>query len=389
MVIIKQFLTISLLVIICLNIKSQSNFRLVATMDDFHRLENSGLTHIWGYSFYTPPTYHASLPAPLLEINTGDSINIFFYNDSPENHTIHLHGLDVEQSMDGVPTTSFSVPFQDSTNYSFIAPHPGTYLYHCHVLTTLHLAMGMYGMIIVNDTSANKFYSNGPSYNKSYPLLSSDMFQQWNDNPLSPGPLHKYYADQFLINGKSGIQLFEDTSQVIDALPGDSIRFNIGNIGYNRVTYKFPSELNVEILMSDGRKLPSSISSDSIVLYPGERYTAISTPTSYFEGYIEVDYYNLKSKQNDGTNLIGVNRYNHPNSLNELSDLNIQIYPNPTSEFIFIEPYVKGNYKITDINGRIIKLGKTESNPIDVSSLKRGIYLFMIDNKNAIKFIKY
>lgn len=370
-------------------LSQNQNIRLVATMDDLTRLEGGDLTHIWGYNFFTPPTYHASLPAPLLTLTTGDSVNIFFYNDSPEDHTIHLHGLDVAQNMDGVPTTSFSVPYHDSTNYSFKAPHPGTYLYHCHVQTTLHLAMGMYGMIVVNDSIANQLYNNGPTFNKTYPLLASDMYQFWNDNPLSPGPLYQYYADRFLINGKSGIQLFEDTSRVIDAFVGDSIRLNIGNIGYNKVTYVFPEELNPIVYLSDGRKLPQAFKTDSLVVYPGERYTLLCTPGSYYEGYISVYYENLKSNTIDGINLIGINRYNHPNSIDEMKIEKPLIYPNPTNNFIYLTKKGFTTFDLINSDGKLIETGQLYNDSIDLSNIPTGFYLIKLNDGSVFKVFKY
>lgn len=383
------FIVLSSVAVLSMNVIGQNqNIRLVATMDDFTRLEGGHLTHIWGYNYYTPPSYQAILPAPLLTFTTGDSVNLFFYNDSPEDHTIHLHGLDVAQNTDGVPTTSFSVPYHDSTNYTFKAPHPGTYLYHCHVQTTLHLAMGMYGMIIVNDSVTNQLYHNGPTFNKSYPLLASDMYQFWNDNPLSPGPLYQYYANRFLINGKSGIQLFEDPSRVIDAFVGDSIRLNIGNIGYNKTTYVFPEELHPVVYLSDGRRLPKAIKADTLIVYPGERYTVLCTPNSYYEGYISVYYENLTSNSIDGVNLIGVNRYNHPNSIAEQNTDKALVYPNPTTNFIYFTKTVSTSFELMNSEGKLIKKGQLQDNSIDLSNLATGFYLIKLNDGTVFKVFK-
>ena len=83
-----------------------------------------------------------------LTYTEGESVQLNFTNPSPESHH-HLHGLDVDQANDGVPGTSFLVTTGDDATYSFDADYPGTFLYHCHVTTTLHLTMGMYGMVLV------------------------------------------------------------------------------------------------------------------------------------------------------------------------------------------------------------------------------------------------
>lgn len=110
-------------------------------------LDNGNIVQIWGYGLYSPGLWGITVPAPVLEYNQGDTVTLHFINDSPEDHTIHLHGLDVPTIYDGVPSTSFEVNPNDTVEYVFIADNEGSFLYHCHVLTTLHLTMGMYGMI--------------------------------------------------------------------------------------------------------------------------------------------------------------------------------------------------------------------------------------------------
>ena len=74
---------------------------------------------------------------PLLEFTHGADVVLAFENPSPESHTIHLHGLDVDQANDGVPATSFYVETGGQRRMNSM-PRIRTYLYHCHVTTTLH-----------------------------------------------------------------------------------------------------------------------------------------------------------------------------------------------------------------------------------------------------------
>ena len=94
---------------------------LMSRMDGRHTLENASQTNFWGYGYTSEDSI--TLPGPLLEIPKGDSVYLHFYNDSPENHTIHLHGLDASQANDGVPGTSFSVHDNYSATYRFLANH--------------------------------------------------------------------------------------------------------------------------------------------------------------------------------------------------------------------------------------------------------------------------
>lgn len=72
---------------------------------------------------------------------------------------------------------------------------------------------------------------------------------------------------------------------------------------------------------------------------------------------------------------------------------NVNIYPNPVTDFIYIKNLKSSNasHKILDASGRLIFNGNIKSEKIDVSSLSKGNYLLqLITNENTInfKFIK-
>ena len=116
----------------------QTNIYMISAMDGELLMENGNTTNFWGYGWQTQ-SQEIELPAPLLHFEEGEEVIMHMNNISPEAHTIHLHGMDVNQANDGVPQTSFQVMQNQSGEYSFTATHPGTYLYHCHVTTTLPL----------------------------------------------------------------------------------------------------------------------------------------------------------------------------------------------------------------------------------------------------------
>ena len=52
------------------------------------------------------------LPSAHLEMIEGQTVNVAFFNQSFMNHTIHFHGMDVNQANDGVGSTSLEVAAQ-------------------------------------------------------------------------------------------------------------------------------------------------------------------------------------------------------------------------------------------------------------------------------------
>ena len=70
--------------------------------------------------------------------------------------------------------------------------------------------------------------------------------------------------------------------------------------------------------------------------------------------------------------------------IEEISDNGIHIYPNPTSDYIFIENIEPQQVTIYSLDGKIIKTVEN-ANVIDVRDLNKGIYLINIDG--AVKKI--
>ena len=179
----KHLLFILSLFFVLLSNAQSKYFELVSKMNGKLLLQGGQKITTWGYG-WDLNNPDIEVPGPLLEIEEGDSVTIRFRNISNEVHTIHLHGLDVSQINDGVPSTSFTIANGDTAFYSFKANYSGAFLYHCHVTTTLHLTMGMYGMIAVNRKDST-LYDGGIKYDKMYNFITSDI----NKYTLRPNDL--------------------------------------------------------------------------------------------------------------------------------------------------------------------------------------------------------
>jgi len=362
---------------------------LVTQMVQTLVLDDGSTTQFWGYGLIKPNgAYQASIPGPILNINKGDSVYINMYNDSPENHTIHLHGLDVNQANDGVGATSFTVATQDTATYAFIADHEGIFLYHCHVLTTLHLTMGMYGMIVVNNSpNSNLIFDNGPSFTNEYRFLTSDMDRTWNDNTLSIPALFKFKANYFMVNGKSGNQLYNHAQSHVESYVGDTTVLRLGSMAYAKTRYIFPSELNAKVYMSDGRILANAFETDTLIVNSGERFTVVLIPDSNINGEIIVEYYEARNNNLEHTNMI---KLNGEASINEAEVGLFDVYPNPANNQITFKTLSLGStIQIFDLYGRFITsiFVNEISTIIDVTDYVNGIYILKYQDK-TLKIVK-
>lgn len=348
----------------------------------------------WGYGYDNNQINpKITLPGPTLRFNIGDTVDIKLFNASPESHTIHWHGLDVDQENDGVGHTSQDVIPQDSFNYNFVCTNSGTYLYHCHVQTPLHLAMGMYGLFIVNgNNGTNEIYGHDTRFTKEFSFLLSEMNTRWNSNPLSPGDFALYEADYFMINGVSGHEVNKEINKVL-AEKEDTLAFRFANIGYGSNQILFPEELEVWIVGSDGRKIPKTPITE-ITIYPGERYDIIALPISTYQGNISVIYYDLRNNNPIGNNQISLEIKDQLN-LNEeekFTPTTFSIYPNPSSNYIIANKILCFE-KITliDLYGKLQKVILEDSDDdhsrILINHLKPGMYILIYDGISQ-KFMK-
>ncbi len=98
-------------------------------------------------------TFNGTVPGPVIRVREGDTVEVTLRNAKKRRwkghagyHSVDFHAAQI------APSLAFTdVAPGHSTTFSFVASHPGVYMYHCGTSPVLeHLGMGMYGMIIVD-----------------------------------------------------------------------------------------------------------------------------------------------------------------------------------------------------------------------------------------------
>ena len=98
--------------------------------------------------------YNGSIPGPTIRVFPGDWVTIRVHNQLPEATSVHWHGLDVPNRMDGVPAVEPSPYIEQGQYYDYhfqIVNPPGTHMYHTHVDTAFQELMGLGGGFIIED----------------------------------------------------------------------------------------------------------------------------------------------------------------------------------------------------------------------------------------------
>ncbi|MCQ8179545.1 multicopper oxidase domain-containing protein [Methylomonas sp. SURF-1] len=142
---------------------------------------------------------------PILNLQQGQKVRIFFNNRLQEPSIIHWHGLHVPQHSDGHPM--YSIQPGEQYVYEFeVLNRAGTSLYHSHAhdLTAEQVYRGLAGLIVVNDADEAKL--DLPRGEFDLPLVIQDRrFDQHNQLQYlhaMPERMMGFLGDMILVNGK-------------------------------------------------------------------------------------------------------------------------------------------------------------------------------------------
>jgi hypothetical protein len=164
---------------------------------------------LWGYN--------GSSPGPTIEVNEGDRVRIIFENRLPEPSSMHWHGIELPNDMDGAPGLPYApVKPGEKFTYEFTLHQNGTYFYHPHL--AMQEMMGMLGAFIIHPKTPYE-----PNVDKDYVIL----LQEYAVLPNNTVPNSMNMEFNWLtFNGRSG----PDITPLIVRL-GDRVRVRLINLG--------------------------------------------------------------------------------------------------------------------------------------------------------------
>lgn len=163
----------------------------------------------WGYNGVTP--------GPTIEVDEGDRVRIIVKNELPEPTSIHWHGLEIPNNMDGAtPETNRPILPGETFTYEFTVYQSGTFIYHSGFNVAKQDDYGLQGF----------FISHPKKYDHEIDRDIAIFLQQWK---LLPGIENPNLTDMefnwFTFNGLAAPNI-----PMITVNQGERVRLRFGNV---------------------------------------------------------------------------------------------------------------------------------------------------------------
>jgi manganese oxidase len=216
--------------------------------------------------------YNGTVPGPTLRGEVGDKIRVKLINELPMGTDIHMHGMILPNSMDGVaPLTQELVAPGEEFVYEYEVTEPAVAMYHPHHGGQMQVPNGMWGAMIFSPAggggSADYTIPRGRTI--SGVEIPADLEVAQEQNMV----LNDSGAIGMSLNGKS----FPATQPYAMA-QGDWMLVNYYNEGatYHPMhLHQFPQL----VVARDGIPLDEPYFADTVTVGPGERYTVLFNAT--------------------------------------------------------------------------------------------------------------
>lgn len=227
----------------------------------------------------TALTYNGQVPGPAIRVREGQLLRVALTNQLAVPTTIHWHGVDVPNPMDGVPDlTQAPVRPGETFVYEFVARPAGTRWYHTHFASTDQLDRGLYASLIIEPETPEP---DPPD--REYTLV----FGAWVTGVGAPVPgpggmmgrgmnggmgngmagTDRPAYDTFTVNGKA-----YPATEPLAVRAGERIRLRLINASGHRTHLIYLEGHRLRVTHTDGNPLQQPVEVDVVPVAPSERY---------------------------------------------------------------------------------------------------------------------
>ena len=238
--------------------------------------------------------FNQSIPGSLIRVKVGDKVDIVVQNKLTEPMTVHWHGLQVPNAMDGVPgMPNPAIKPGGKFEYKFTVTKQmvGTHWYHSHYNDDFQVDAGMYGVIIVDPKDSTHL----PHYDvdKLFALGSAKV------DGVDP-------ENVFTINGKA-----YPSAPQMTIKKGERVLLRLLNTSaedYHAITL---DGYTLTIMAEDGQPLPHPQNVNVVSIAPSETldvaFTANRTGQWWFHSTIATELINPDTQDQLGGMMTSIN----------------------------------------------------------------------------------
>jgi FtsP/CotA-like multicopper oxidase with cupredoxin domain len=241
--------------------------------------------------------YNGRVPGPELRVKEGERVRITLTNRLAEPTTIHWHGVDVPNPMDGVPgLTQKSVEPGEAFVYEFEARPAGTRWYHTHFQEHRQLDLGLAAPLVIEPAEPDPH-----PFDREYTLVLDDWATGLG-RPLPPtregtaggrgrmggmmggrgmggmmgrggmgggmmGSMQTPAYDTMTINGKA-----YPATEPLHVERGERVRLRLVNASAEHTHVVRLAGHRLQVTHTDGNPLVQPVEVDALPIAPSERY---------------------------------------------------------------------------------------------------------------------
>ena len=129
---------------------------------------DGNVIYMWGFSEGANVFQH---PSPVLCVNEGDTVTVIAVNTLPQaisimfpgQENVLADGMPAQPQFDGggnLTSLTNAAPPGGSVTYSFVATHPGSFIYQSGTNPAVQVRMGLFGALIVRPAAGQYFMYN-------------------------------------------------------------------------------------------------------------------------------------------------------------------------------------------------------------------------------------
>jgi FtsP/CotA-like multicopper oxidase with cupredoxin domain len=205
-------------------------------------------------------TYNGMVPGPQMRVDVGDHVEIELHNELPAATDMHLHGVNVPNSMDGVaPVTQNRVEPGETFTYEFTADEVSVAMYHAHHMAQMTVPNGLLGMFYVGRVPLPAGQTIGGQAVPADVRVSQEIPMVLNDAGVIG----------YSLNGKS----FPATAPIVGQ-QGDWIEIHYANEG-TQIHPMHLHQFDQIVIAEDGYPLDHPYTVDTLNVAPGQRFTVL------------------------------------------------------------------------------------------------------------------